>query len=344
MPGDRRRALAAALVAALLFGAATPLLKPLADRVPPLLVSGLLYAGAALAMLPVAGRRSVRAPLDAANARRLAGAALAGGVGAPLALLVALRLASAASVALLLSFEAAATALLGALVFRDPLGRRGWLGVGLAVAAGALLASGAGAPGALAALLVVTACFLWALDNHFTSLIDALPPARTTLIKAAVAGAVSLLAAALLTPAVPTAGEALWVLAVGAGCYGLSIALYIGAAQCLGAVRSQAAFATAPFWGVAVAALFLGERLSGTMVVAAGLAATAVILIARDQHAHRHRHAAVEHAHRHRHDDDHHDHVHAGLPAELEHVHRHVHPVLEHEHRHVPDLHHRHSH
>ncbi|MFN8642740.1 MAG: EamA family transporter [Candidatus Binatia bacterium] len=117
------RAVASALLAALLFGAAAPLLKPLSERLPPLLVAGLLYAGAALAVAPAAWRSVRTTALDACNRRRLAGAALAGGVLAPVLMLLALRVASASAVALLLSLEVAATALLGALIFRDPLGR-----------------------------------------------------------------------------------------------------------------------------------------------------------------------------------------------------------------------------
>lgn len=338
-----RRGTVAALAAALLFGAAAPLLKPLTDRLPPLLITGLLYSGAALGTAPLVWRASGGA-LNALDARRLAAAVLSGGILAPLALILALRLSSAAAVSILLGLEAPATATLGALLFRDPLGRSGWLGIGVAVLASLLLAAGGGVPGVIAALLVIAGCFLWALDNHLTSLIDTVPPARTTFVKGLAAGTANLTAAAVLSPAVPAPLDAVWVLAVGAICYGVSIALYIAAAQRLGAVRSQAAFATAPFWGVALAVLFLGEPLSARLLVAMALAAAAVSLIARDRHEHRHRHEAVEHAHRHRHDDGHHGHRHPGLAVSTEHWHQHAHDACEHTHAHVPDLHHRHSH
>jgi len=338
-----RGAVAAALGAALLFGAAAPLLKPLADRIAPLVLAGLLYLGAALAVAPVAWR-SLPPPLDRRNAGRLAGAVVAGGIAAPVLMLLALRFASAASVALLLGFEVAATALLGALVFRDPLGRSGWVGVAAALAAAVLLAWGGGVPGAVAALLVTAACIGWALDNHLTALIDTLPPVLTTLAKGLVAGTTNLLLAAALTPVLPSAADAVAALLIGGACYGISIALYVHAAQRLGAVRAQALFATAPFWGVALAAAILGDRLSPGALAAMPLAAAAAVLILRDQHAHAHRHEAVAHAHRHRHDDGHHDHEHSGLAATDEHDHPHTHAAVEHSHRHLPDLHHRHRH
>jgi drug/metabolite transporter (DMT)-like permease len=344
LPG-RGRAPLEALAAAALFGAAAPLSKLLVYQLPALELAGLLYIGAALAVAPLARRGSGNAAgLDAANRRRLAGAVLFGGIAAPILLLLALKIESAAAVALLLTLEVAATALLGALFFRDRLGGRGWLGVAGIIAASSAVGWGGGAPGVLAAVLVGAACLGWAIDNHCTALIDALTPARTTLVKGIVAGAINLLLAAGLTPQVPTLRQAAAGLAIGAACYGLSLVLYIRAAQQLGAVRAQATFATAPFFGVGLAALLFGEGLSLVATVAMAIAALSVFLLLRDQHAHTHRHAALSHTHEHAHDDGHHHHAHDGVPPSRRHTHAHAHEAVEHAHRHAPDLHHRHEH
>jgi len=334
-----------ALAAAALFGAAAPLSKLLVYSLPALQLAGLLYVGAAFAVAPLALRRST-APmrLDVRNSRRLAGVVLLGGVAAPILFLLALRIADAGSVALLLTVEVALTAVLGALFFRDPLGRRGWAGVIGIVAASALVAWGGGAPGVLTAALVSAACLFWALDNHWTALIDALSPAQTTLVKGAVAGAVNLALALWLTDSLPSLGEAGAALAIGAACYGCSLVLYIRAAQRIGAVRAQATFATAPFWGVGLSAVVFNEGLTIAAAIAMGLAAGSVLLLLRDQHAHAHRHLAVAHTHEHRHDDGHHLHAHAAGEAGQTHTHAHAHDELEHAHRHRPDLHHRHEH
>ena len=79
---------------------------------------------------------------------------LFGGVLAPVLLLAALRLTLAGSVSLLLNLEMVATAVLGVALFREHLGRLGWLGVAGVVAAGALVAGGGGWPGLVAALLM----------------------------------------------------------------------------------------------------------------------------------------------------------------------------------------------
>src|SRR5688572_3085098 len=125
------RAIALALLAAALFGAATPASKVLLEGLSAFQLAGLLYLGAALGVAPFAARRGgLRLPGkgDRRNRTRLAGAIAAGGVAGPVFLLFGLRIAEAASVSLWLNFELAATAVLGAVVFKEHLGRAGWAG------------------------------------------------------------------------------------------------------------------------------------------------------------------------------------------------------------------------
>jgi drug/metabolite transporter (DMT)-like permease len=334
-----------AFVAALLFGAATPASKLMLASLPLFQLAGLLYLGAAIAMLPaLLLRPHVRLTrLDAANRRRLFGAVTAGGMIAPVLLLAGLRLAPAGSVSLLLNLEMAATAVLGALVFHDPLGRIGWVGAAGIVAAGTIR-SGGDWPGIVAALLVAGACLCWGLDNHFTAVIDGITPAATMFWKGAVAGCINLTIGVLIAPLTAARVEFAAALAVGALAYGVSIALYIRAAQHMGAVRAQAVFASAPFMGAVLSYGLLGEPLDRATLGAAALLAGSASLLFSGVHGHLHRHAPIEHVHSHRHDDDHHQHFHADLPAATRHLHPHRHDELVHAHPHWPDLHHRHEH
>jgi drug/metabolite transporter (DMT)-like permease len=333
-----------ALAAAALFGAATPANKTLLADLPPFQLAGLLYLGAALVTLPSVLRSgSGLTKLNQANRRRLLGSVVAGGMIAPVLLLFGLRLASAASVSLLLNLEMAATAVLGALIFSEPLGRRGWVGATGIVAAGAILSGGAW-PGIMAAALVAAACVAWALDNHLTALIDGITPMVSTFWKGTVAGSVNLalgMASAPLSATPRVIGAALLI---GVLAYGASIVLYIRAAQQLGAVRSQAIFASAPFIGAALSYGLLGEPLAPSAMVAAALMVGSACLLFGGTHAHPHHHPAVEHTHSHRHDDEHHDHDHTNLPDAARHSHAHRHDERVHAHPHWPDLHHRHGH
>jgi drug/metabolite transporter (DMT)-like permease len=336
-----------ALLAALLFGASTPASKALLAGLGPLQLAGLLYLGAALATAPLAVRdraRKTRAPIDARNRRRLAGAIVLGGIAGPVLVLFALQRASSSSVALLLNLEMAATAVLGVLCFREHIGRAGWVGIAAGLGAGIVVSQSGGLPGLWAGMLVLGACIAWGFDNHLTALIDGMTPAEAAAWKGAVAGSASLALGIALEPWHAQWLQVLAALGIGTLAYGASIVFYVTSAQHLGATRAQVAFSSAPFLGAALSVAFLGEALQWQHLAAAPLLVLGVALLLLDRHEHEHTHEAVEHVHSHRHDDGHHTHAHAGLPASTRHTHVHAHERTTHRHRHLPDLHHRHAH
>jgi drug/metabolite transporter (DMT)-like permease len=341
------------LLAALLFGASTPAAKPLVSGLGPVLLSGLLYAGAALAVAPAVWLRRGRKASDPArgesqqtherrNRWRLAGAVASGGVVGPILLLWGLSLAPAGSVALWLTLETVATAVLARLLFREHLEKRGWVAVALVVLASAILSGHFHLGSAVA--LVALACVAWGLDNNLTSLIDGYTPAEITLVKGVVAAVVAI----PLGWALGGEGSAIRVaaaLGIGALGYGLSLVLYVAGAQQLGATRSQLVFSTSPLFGLGLAWAVLGETLGWAHGVAAALMAVALWLLHREHHEHEHHHHAAAHTHWHRHDDGHHDHQHpAETSADGWHEHEHEHEGRTHSHPHRPDVHHRHEH
>jgi drug/metabolite transporter (DMT)-like permease len=335
-----------ALIAAALFGAATPVSKSLLNDLGPFQLSGLLYLGAALGVLPLVGRAGrLRAPwsMDARTRRLLLGAILFGGMLGPVLLLFGLKLAAAASVSLWLNLEAVATALLGFFVFHDRLGRNGWIGAGGILLSAVMLAWGQGAAGWEAGLLVAAACLCWGLDNHLTALIDGITPAQSTFWKGLLAGSVNLGIGLLVEPFNAGVWQVALSMATGVFAYGFSITLYIGAAQALGATRSQLLFSTSPYFGILFSVLLLGERLAPVQIAAAILVGISVLLLTVEWHSHDHDHPASEHDHWHSHEDPHHTHAHAD-GGDRPHSHPHNHPPLVHAHHHWPDLHHRHEH
>jgi drug/metabolite transporter (DMT)-like permease len=347
--GERRRAgpIVWCVIAAALFGASTPASKPLVAQLGPVLLSGILYLGAALAVAPWALRDLARVRrADARNLALLLGAVVFGGVVGPILLLAGLSLAPAGSVSLWLNLETVATAVLAVLFFREHLGASTWLAVLLIVIASVLLWPGI-PQGGLAATLVGLACVAWGLDNNLTAVIDHFTPAQITFAKGLVAGSFNAsIGIAFFSPSAPTVATIGWALAIGAASYGASLLLYIAGSHELGATRSQLVFSTAPLWGLALAWAMLGEPIQLSQLGAACLMGVAIWLWHRERHAHAHAHARVTHRHRHRHDDGHHDHAHAETdPAPTtSHTHEHTHEPIEHEHPHHPDLHHRHDH
>ncbi len=267
-----------------------------------------------------------------------------GGVLGPFFLLMALNRAAAGSVSLLLNLEIVATAVLGVALFSEYLGKRGWFGIASIVAGGVLLSSEGGTPGLIAGAFAALACACWGVDNNVTALIDGWSPAETTFWKGLVAGSTSLLFGLWLAPLDARPGTIAATIVVGMLAYGASIVMYITAAQQIGAARSQAAFACAPFVGASLSVVWFSEPFGPTQIMAGGLFALGVLLSFLDRHEHAHEHEELVHLHEHRHDDGHHDHDHPGLPPGIRHSHEHQHRRTSHSHRHLPDLHHRHSH
>lgn len=338
-----------ALLSAVLFGLATPISKILLQGVTPFQLAGLLYLGAAVGLFPVtvtSGALSGLRGMSSSNKLRLLGAVFFGGMAGPVALLFGLQLASASSVSLWLNLELVFTALLGHFFFQDRLGKLGWLGSLGVVTAAVLLVLGAGISGIKSGIFVGLACLFWGFDNHFTALIDEIPPSANTFFKGVVAGTVNLVIGLFLSSygaGLTTTGLAL---VLGAFSYGVSIVLYISSAQGLGATRAQMIFASAPFFGVTLSVLVLNETLSLLQIAAAVLLFASVIPLLLDSHTHEHVHKNLTHEHLHRHAEGHHEHSHAsGWFLDLiPHLHEHEHEELDHEHPHLPDIHHRHEH
>ena len=329
-------------LAALLFGASAPLASRLAGEMGAFTLAGLLYLGAALAVVPVVGRAIPSRAAVRRSSRRLAIAVVVGGAIGPVLFATGLADAPAATAALLLNLELVFTTIVAATFFGEHVDARVVTGTALVVVAGLLLGWSGGAELRWGAVLIATACLCWAVDNSVTAALDDLAPSHITLVKGAVAGAANL-AIGLSIGAIPAASDVVAALAVGAFGYGVSITLWVAGARDLGAARAQLVFATAPFIGAAVAWTVLGDSATGWQVSSLVIALVGVTFVLGSDHEHDHAHGAVVHAHEHRHDDEHHGHTHDGEGVGR-HSHQHEHATMSHRHGHVPDLHHRHEH
>jgi drug/metabolite transporter (DMT)-like permease len=341
-----------ALAAACLFGSSAPAAKVLVGAIDPWLLAGLLYlaSGVGLGLYQGARRllpRSAReTPLGSRDWPWLAGAIMAGGVVGPVLLMFGLSSGSAAQSALLLNLESVFTALLAWVGFRENLDARIVAGMA-AIAAGAMVLAWEGRGEAAlnwSAALVAGACLAWAVDNNLTRNISGGDPVQIAALKGAVAGGVNVLIAVARGARWPSLTLTLGAGFVGLLGYGISLVLFVLALRYLGAARTGAYFATAPFVGAVGGIVALGESPTPQLLVAAALMAGGVALLLTERHEHEHRHEALEHDHLHWH-DEHHRHSHERGTAEREpHAHPHVHDPLRHRHPHYPDLHHRHRH
>jgi drug/metabolite transporter (DMT)-like permease len=334
------------LCAAISFGASAPLAKRLLDDVRPQMLAGLLYLGAFVALVLVGRSKRSEAHVRRTDAPCLAGMILAGGIVAPVLLLVGLERVSGVTGSLLLNLEGPFTIAVGVWIFREHLPLGSWVGAGIVFVGATVLGLGGreAHPDWLGIVLIAAACAGWAIDNNLTQALTVRDPLAIVRIKTGVAGTVNLALALLIGQRFPALGVLAAVLGLGAVSYGLSVYLDALALRLLGAAREAAVFAVAPFAGALLAPLLLPESFGVQEIVAGMLMAVgvAVLLGERHDHVHAHEHLVHEHVHVH---DEHHQHEHPpGTSSEGPHSHVHRHEALVHSHPHVSDVHHRHPH
>jgi drug/metabolite transporter (DMT)-like permease len=287
-------------MSALLWGATVPFSKRvLATGVNELEAGGLLYLGAALGLTLILFVRGVvtKVPSDGAisgrELRYLLAAAIIGGFAAPWLAMLGQARTSGMSAALLLNLELPATTVIAILVFKERVSRA--LLVGGALVLGGALIIGIAAAGASStetslagALAMAGSCLCWGIDNNVTTQVARLDSLRVARWKGAAAAPLSL-ALAWLVRGAPlwrgawTASTIMQMLIIGLVGYGIGLACIVRAFRELGAARTGALFATAPFVGALATIPVLGERPTITIGAAGALMATGVFLLTRER-------------------------------------------------------------
>lgn len=341
-----------ALASAVLFGASTPIAKLLTDTIEPILLASLLYLGSALGLgIYLAVRRmfsikSNEAPLQKADIPWLIGTIFAGGVIAPLMLMIGLTTVSGSAASLLLNMEGVFTITLAWFLFRESFDRRIAVGAVFILAGGAVLSwqGSLDTQVGFGILFVLIACLSWALDNNLTRKISAGDPVKIAFYKGLVGGLVNLGIAFSKGTEIPSAAIVSITAIIGLAGYGLSLVLFVLSLRHIGTARTGAYFSTAPFIGSILAILYLGDGFSILFLVSALLMAIGVYLHLTERHHHSHEHESFVHEHRHGH-DEHHQHNHEeDIVLDTSHSHPHSHTHTIHSHPHFPDIHHRHKH
>jgi len=339
-----------AILAAALYGVSSPFSKLLLAKIPPTLMAALLYLGAGAGMLLV--NWYVRFTKPERMEAKITGRELPyvlGMVGldvaAPILLMLGLTRTTAENAALLNNFEIVATSLLAMFIFKEAVGRRMWLSVTLITVASIILSVDSFlhltlSPGSL---FVLAACLCWGLENNCTRMLSLKDPMQIVVIKGLGSGLGALLITWAMHAFIWNSLYIAMALLLGFVAYGLSIFFYISAQRELGAARTSAYYAAAPFIGVLFSWIILRESLTASFALALGLMLVGTYFAVSEHHAHSHMHLDMTHEHMHNHADGHHDHAHE-FAANGAHSHEHSHPAIRHTHPHTPDLHHRHQH
>ena len=253
---ERRASIVWALLAAALYAISSPVSKALLDDVSPTMMAALLYLGAGLGML-LLGLVRRRAGLGESE-RRLTRRDLPYTVGmialdiaAPICLMAGLASTTAANASLLNNFEIVATSLIALLVFGEAISRRLWLAIGLITLSSLILSfeDASSLSFSSGSLLVLAACVCWGFENNCTRMMSQSDPLEIVVLKGFGSGLGSLAIAFAAGESIPAPPYVLGALLLGFLAYGLSIFFYVYAQRQLGAAKTSAYYAIAPFIG-----------------------------------------------------------------------------------------------
>ena len=256
-----------AILAAAFYALNAPLSKWLLAEVPPTMMAALLYLGAGGGMALVrAGQRAVgrvprEAPLARADLPYTVGMVVLD-IAAPIFLMIGLTRTTAANVSLLNNFEIVATALIALGLFGERISRRLCASIVFVTVSSILLSveDSSSFSFSLGSVFVLLACTCWGLENNCTRSIADKDPLQIVVIKGFGSGAGSLVIALMLGERLPAPGYALGALALGFVAYGLSIRFYIYAQRGLGAAKTSAYYALAPFLGAGLSLVLFRQR------------------------------------------------------------------------------------
>lgn len=301
-----------AILAAAFYAVNVPFSKILLSDVGPSMMSSYLYLGAGISMgcLFLYQRKNLRKEdlLERKDLPYTIGMVVLD-IAAPILLMYGITMTTSENVSLLNNFEIVATALIALMMFKEKISRNLWVAIILIVISGAILTfeNSDGFVINAGSLCVLGACCCWGLENNCTRAISDKSSSEIVMVKGLCSGTGCFIIATLTGETVPEAVYILLALLLGTVSYGLSINLYIMAQRHIGAAKTGAYYAVAPFLGVVFAFIFCSEIPGPSFFVAFAIMAVATAMVIRDTlgtekehiHNHEHRHGDLVHSHPH---------------------------------------------
>lgn len=333
MKGTRVKAIVFAVLAAVFYAANVPVSKLLLRHIDETMMAALLYLGAGIGI----GILSVFKTKESEKSEKLSRNDLPFVVGmvvldiaAPILLMAGISRGSSANASLLGNFEIVATTLIALILFGEIVSRRLWFAIGLITVSSIML----GFEGAesfrfsTGSVLVLAATSCWGLENNCTRKISKKSTFEIVIIKGIFSGLGALCISLIRHEGFPELKYVVASLFLGFIAYGLSIFLYVRAQRDLGAAKTSAYYAVAPFVGSFLSFVFLKEHLSWMYLAALLIMIAGSVLVVADTLIHNHVHAH-QHVFTHTHDGYTHQHT-------ITHTHVHNHYVTDdnHGHRH----------
>ena len=250
-------------------------------------------------------------------------------VAAPILLMTGITYGTSSNASLLGNFEIAATTIIAMFIFHESVSKRLWLALILITLSGIILTfEGTDSfKFSYGSVFVLMAASCWGLENNCTRKISSKNAYEIVILKGIFSGTGSLMIAFLSGENVPGLYDSVCALMLGFIAYGLSIFFYVKAQNVLGAAKTSAYYAAAPFIGVILSFILLHEKISESFVIALVIMIAGSVLAVIDtlilSHSHEHTHVIT-----HTHGGTKHTHI-------ITHSHIHNHYISGENHRHI---------
>ncbi len=279
-----------AVLAATLYAINSPFSKLLLDYMPSTLMAGFLYIGAGFAMGVIALIRKARKTERTEEKITKADlpytvAMIVLDIAAPIFLLLGLSYTTAANASLLNNFEIVATAVIALMIFKERISPRLWFGILFVTAACVLLSFEdiSSLKFSIGSLFILLACICWGVENNCTRKLSTKDPLEIVLLKGIFSGLGSVIIGLCLGECVTVLWSVFAVFGVGFVAYGLSIFFYVYAQRLIGAARTSAYYAIAPFIGTLLSLLIFRDVPHYTYFIALGLMIVGAWLCSSDE-------------------------------------------------------------
>lgn len=275
MEENIRKGITFAIIAAALYAVNAPFSKILLDFMPPTLMAGFLYIGAGVGMVFIACIRKLRKTETkelklTKSELPYTVAMILLDIAAPICLMIGLNTTTAANAALLNNFEITATAIIALIVFKEKISLRLWLGILFVTLSCTILSFEdiSSLRFSYGSLFVILAAICWGFENNCTRKISSKDPLQIVLLKGIFSGIGSIIIGLCIGERISAFWSIAAVLGLGFVAYGLSIYFYVNAQRLIGAARTSAYYAVAPFIAVLFSLVIFRETPSVTYFIA----------------------------------------------------------------------------
>ena len=261
-----KKGIAFAILAAALYSINAPFSKILLEFMPPTLMAGFLYVGAGIGITFIALIRKMKK--HETKELKLTKSELPYtiamiilDIAAPICLLFGLNATTAANASLLNNFEIVATAIIALMVFKEKISPRLWFGILFITLSCGILSfeDVSSLHFSYGSLFVLLSAICWGFENNCTRKISSKDPLQIVLLKGIFSGIGSLIIGLYMGERTASLWSIFAVLCIGFIAYGLSIYFYVYAQRLLGAARTSAYYAVAPFIATILSLIILRE-------------------------------------------------------------------------------------